>query len=437
MENKRIMTREVFEQRVKDIHGDKYDISKTDINNREDKFSKIKVICKKHGEFEVEFRKFTDKTRHQGCPICGKEEKLKGGEKGRNNIKNYSNHIALFNKNKDRTEERLINRNKFVEKFKSKFGDLYAFDFNKTQYINQKTKICCICKKHGEFEQTPELLLRGYKCPICSGQDKVKPFGYWNNYEHCKEEIKKYKSIHDLSHKSYGCYHSICKNGWKDLYKLLPNEINYHGYNEEIHCVYVYKIEETHSCYVGRSLRIKIRDRQHRNGIHHSNGEIEYDNLYKHCKDNNIEIPQYEVLEKGLTAIQSQEKEEYWLNKFQEEGWNIINKGQVGIGKGSLGGRLKWDYDSCLWESKKYSSKSEMKLNNQSAYNSSVKNGWIDDFFTNKKYPKGYWDNLENCKKVAINCKNFKDLSNKYGAAYKSVREHSWHKFIEFKNNEK
>ena len=55
----------------------------------------------------------------------------------------------------------------FIEKAKRIHGDRY--DYSKTDYKNNSTKICIICPVHGEFWQTPKNHLKGCNCPKCSG----------------------------------------------------------------------------------------------------------------------------------------------------------------------------------------------------------------------------------------------------------------------------
>ena len=54
---------------------------------------------------------------------------------------------------------------KFIEKAKKLHMDKY--DYSKVSCINNKTKVCIICPKHGEFWQTPDVHLRGNGCPFC------------------------------------------------------------------------------------------------------------------------------------------------------------------------------------------------------------------------------------------------------------------------------
>ena len=44
-------------------------------------------------------------------------------------------------------------------------GDKY--DYSKVNYINNYTKVSIICNEHGEYEQTPQNHLFGYKCKDC------------------------------------------------------------------------------------------------------------------------------------------------------------------------------------------------------------------------------------------------------------------------------
>lgn len=55
---------------------------------------------------------------------------------------------------------------KFIEKAKNRHGDKY--DYSKVEYTDSTTKVCIICKKHGEFWQTPQGHVRGQGCPKCA-----------------------------------------------------------------------------------------------------------------------------------------------------------------------------------------------------------------------------------------------------------------------------
>ena len=127
------LTEEEVISRFRDVHGDKYDYSKVvyvDMN------SKVTIICPEHGEFEQTPAKHIN--RKQGCPKC-KGAKLR-------------DHFSST------TEE-------FIKKAVSKHGDRY--NYSKVEYVNSRTKVCIMCKKHGEFYVTPDNHLKGRGCPRC------------------------------------------------------------------------------------------------------------------------------------------------------------------------------------------------------------------------------------------------------------------------------
>ena len=53
----------------------------------------------------------------------------------------------------------------FIELARKVHGDKY--DYSKVEYVNNSTKVCIICPKHGEFRQVPSSHLSGIGCPIC------------------------------------------------------------------------------------------------------------------------------------------------------------------------------------------------------------------------------------------------------------------------------
>ena len=126
-------TTEEFLQKVKSIHGDKYDYSKVIYNGCDEK---VTVVCPKHGEFKIRARNLINGI---GCRMCGLEK---------------------------RAESRLSTTEDFIEKARTIHGSKY--DYSKVEYIDAKTKVCIICPEHGEFWQTPnDHLSNAHGCRIC------------------------------------------------------------------------------------------------------------------------------------------------------------------------------------------------------------------------------------------------------------------------------
>ena len=137
------MTTEVFIQRAKAIHGDKYDYSATKYVKNDEK---LEIICHKQDEYGEEHGAFLmapgnhiSKKHPQGCPKCARES---------------------INKDKASTKE------EFVEKARKVHGDKY--DYTNVEYINNSTHVLIICPIHGAFEQRPDNHLMGTGCPSCA-----------------------------------------------------------------------------------------------------------------------------------------------------------------------------------------------------------------------------------------------------------------------------
>jgi len=111
---KKLTTKE-FINRAEKIHRNKYDYSLVEYVNTK---TKIKIICKKHGIFE----------QTPNNHLCGK------------------NCPKCHDYNKLTTKE-------FINKAEKDHGNKY--DYSLVEYVNTKTKIKIICKKHGIFEQKP------------------------------------------------------------------------------------------------------------------------------------------------------------------------------------------------------------------------------------------------------------------------------------------
>lgn len=128
-------SQEQFIKELEEIYAGKgYDFSKVVYDGNK---KKVCIICPKHGEFWVTPNKII--TRHDCCPKCSAE--LNGLSK------------------------RLTNES-FIKKARNVHGDLY--DYSLVKYVTTDTPVRIICKKHGVFEQTPEIHLNGCGCQKCN-----------------------------------------------------------------------------------------------------------------------------------------------------------------------------------------------------------------------------------------------------------------------------
>lgn len=201
----------------------------------------------------------------------------------------------------------------------------------------------------------------------------------------------------------------------------------YRNFNDKIHLVYSYEIPEFNVCYVGRTKNLHDRHLSHCRGKKHSDGSITFDSLYIFCKEKNISIPNPIIKEENLTAVESLEKEDFWVKKYRENGWFPLNKAKTGKNSGSLGHVKMWDYNSCKEECKKYKTRSDLKLNSFGCYEVCLENGWLSDFIKIEgKKPNGFWDNKDNVIKESEKYVYVKDFVKKSNGAYAAAKRNGW-----------
>lgn len=138
-------TQEYFEKRVKDTHGDRYNLdSAVYVKNNE----KVVVSCKEHGNFEI---RPIDLYRGSGCKKCADK--------------------SIGDKNRATTEE-------WIAKAIAVHG--LKYNYSKAFHTGKIDHICVGCKDCGkDFYPRPSNHLNGTGCPNCTsnGYTSSKP-GY-------------------------------------------------------------------------------------------------------------------------------------------------------------------------------------------------------------------------------------------------------------------
>lgn len=115
------------------VHNNKYDYSDMVYTNAQ---TKVCIICSKHGKF------YQNPLTHlygHGCALCAAA---------------------------------VSNTNEFIKKAMVIHGNKY--DYTKTDYVRAASKICVICKTHGEFWQKPNAhLSKKTGCPACANTQQT------------------------------------------------------------------------------------------------------------------------------------------------------------------------------------------------------------------------------------------------------------------------
>lgn len=130
-----------FFQRAKEVHGDRYDYSKTTFVNLS---TKVVIICPIHGSFIKCPKKHT--YAKEGCQECGRIEKIQANCRFKTNQEVYNEcHILHSN---------VYTYTTIIQRY--------------PEYIASDDEIVCNCSVHGEFTQTINKHIYGKTgCPKC------------------------------------------------------------------------------------------------------------------------------------------------------------------------------------------------------------------------------------------------------------------------------
>jgi hypothetical protein len=121
-----------FIQKLKQVHGDKYNYDKVDYKGAN---TDVILICPKHGDFKQKPNKLLS---GRGCQKC-----------------------ALENRG---LEQRKTNQ-EFIDQSNMTHDGKYGY--SKVDYKTAKQKVIITCPIHGDFPQNPDKHVRGDGCPKC------------------------------------------------------------------------------------------------------------------------------------------------------------------------------------------------------------------------------------------------------------------------------
>jgi hypothetical protein len=235
-----------------------------------------------------------------------------------------------------------------------------------------------------------------------------KPVNYWS-YEKCKEIISLCESKNELVKKYPNCYNKIKEKKWYTLIEgLKKNPL----LNISKRLIYVYIFPDNH-CYVGLTSDSKRRDSEHK-----KEGPV-----YKHKLKTGLE-PTYIILTDYVDIDKIADLENYYIEKYKMEGYILLNS----MKGGSLGSNIvKWDKESIYKESLFYKTSKELNNNNCGAYKAMVKNGWLNEFYPNHIYKPIYNKyNYEDAKHEASLYINLTKFMEGNKGAYFSSLKNGW-----------
>lgn len=171
-----------FYDKLFSMYGEKYDCSEVDYKTLNDK---IKLVCKKHGDFYVFARKIWEQeSQTELCSYCTeeiKEEKIRIENKIKEEKRKKIEEERLVRKKEkerileEKKKERMYFRRRgnimpndvFIQRCIEKHGE-GTFTYEKTKLKNWSDKVIVTCPIHGDIEKVPASLLAGHGCPKCS-----------------------------------------------------------------------------------------------------------------------------------------------------------------------------------------------------------------------------------------------------------------------------
>ncbi len=202
--NKKLNTKDFIKKAI-NIHGNKYRYDDVEYRGSE---KKVTIFCPIHGNFEQTPASHIS-TRARGCPACGGTKKLtneqfiKAAKKVHGNKYIYDKVDYQSNKKyviigcpehgyfKQFPQNHLrqgcsacggtkkLNNEQFIKAARKVHGNKYIYD--KVSYKNNRTKVIIVCKKHGEFEQSPKTHVHlATGCPMCLNKAEGKLADYLN-----------------------------------------------------------------------------------------------------------------------------------------------------------------------------------------------------------------------------------------------------------------
>lgn len=240
-----------------------------------------------------------------------------------------------------------------------------------------------------------------------------KPNGYWNIKEHCLDEAKKYTTRVGLKKGNNTVYKKLTERGWlQEAFENIPMQLKSVGYwtkercrdealkyntrnefikssnsayvkasnekwlseicehmyrigNKYNRCVYVYEFSDK-SAYVGLTYNIEQRQNDRNNNKN--------DQVTKYKIKTGLE-PIRKLLTDYINANEAAEFEIYYINKYYEDGWNILN---VAHGGGLGGGEPKFTYEKSKNKILEYEFLNDFIKNNQNMYYSIKRKQWLE-----------------------------------------------------------
>lgn len=238
---------------------------------------------------------------------------------------------------------------------------------------------------------------------------------YWQDYDNCYNEAKKYDRISDFAKNAPGAYNSANDNGWIDDYSWFERNTPIIDYTYDI-CYSIAKkcknvtefLKESSTAYRKAKKMGWLSDYTWLRKV------VRWtDEKVLELASNYSSVAEFSKENKGAYG--------YMLKHFlpQPKSWKV--------------NRPKWTYDACYAEALKYKTRSEYCRNSKTSYNVARDKGWLDDFkwLTLTIKPHGYWT-YDRCHEEAKKYKTKREFEKGSPGAYDAVISNKWMKDYDY-----
>ncbi len=222
----------------------------------------------------------------------------------------------------------------FISKARAIHGDKY--DYSKVEYVNKKTKVCIVCKKHGEFWQSPEKNFIGQGCEKCSRESRAQKMSSGKELF-----IEKAYAVH---HGFYNYSEVVYINSHSKIRIICPK----HGVFEQNPASHL----QGHGCPICATNEIADQNRIW---------------TYETCMKEAQKYLHRGDFRKSSPSAYNVARENNWLDTYD---WFEEKAKPNGY----------WTKERCEEEAHKYQSRTEFMRGSSSAYSTASRKGWIDKY---------------------------------------------------------
>lgn len=240
------------------------------------------------------------------------------------------------------------------------------------------------------------------------------------------EVAKKYKTQQEFRKNERGANIAGYRYGW---YKLIDWFVPCVNESDEdvVYCVYGYIDEENKVAYIGLTKDIKMRHGRHISAN---------DTVNQYFVEKYGHLCEPKILIDNLSAQESQIKEGFYVDYYNEKGYHLLNKAKTGDGSSSIGGN-KEIYTKQVAEeiSKKYDTLYDFYTHEESCYNRALKMGWLKDYVWLKR--KSQKHTYDECFNVAKKYEYLKDFAKNEPKIFYTSTRNGWIKDFEWLKHER